>query len=472
VSGQGQASGRVSPQELAERALALSRSDGCVAIVRESSTANLRWANNTLTTNGVSRTRELTVIAVAERAEGASAGVVTRSGATSADLEDLVGAADARARALTPAEDAAPLLGGSPSDDFAAPPGETSIQVFEALAADLGEAFQGAGPSGRNLYGYAEHDVTTTYLATTEGLRLRHQQPTGTVELTGRSLDGTRSAWAAQATRDFHDVDAASLDATIATRLEWAKRRVELPAGRYETVLPPSAMGDLMAYLYYRSAALDAHEGHTVFSRPGGGTRVGERLAPSLPVNLRSDPGRAGVQCAPFLATAQSHRLASVFDNGMAVGPTDWIRGGTLNALVQTRHSARVTGLPVTPAADNLLLEADDGAAGADLDGMVAATRRGLLLTCLWYIREVDPQTLLLTGLTRDGVYLVEGGEVTGAVNNFRFNESPVDLLARITELGPSQVTRTREFGEWFPRTVMPPARVPDFNMSSVSQAS
>jgi predicted Zn-dependent protease len=103
---------------------------------------------------------------------------------------------------------------------------------------------------------------------------------------------------------------------------------------------------------------------------------------------------------------------------------------------------------------------------------MAETTERGLLLTSLWYIREVDPQTLLLTGLTRDGVYLVEGGEVVGAVNNFRFNESPVDLLRRATEVGGTEVTLSREWGDYFSRTAMPPLRVPDFNMSSVSQAT
>ena len=103
---------------------------------------------------------------------------------------------------------------------------------------------------------------------------------------------------------------------------------------------------------------------------------------------------------------------------------------------------------------------------------MVARTERGLLLTCLWYIREVDAQTLLLTGLTRDGVYLVENGEVTGAVNNFRFNESPVDLLARFTAAGATVPSFSREWGDYFPRTSTPPLLVPDFNMSSVSQAS
>jgi predicted Zn-dependent protease len=102
---------------------------------------------------------------------------------------------------------------------------------------------------------------------------------------------------------------------------------------------------------------------------------------------------------------------------------------------------------------------------------MVADTERGLLLTCLWYIREVDPQTLLLTGLTRDGVYLVENGKVRGAVNNFRFNESPIDLLQRATEASASEHTMSREWSDYFRRTLMPALRVPDFNMSTVSKA-
>jgi predicted Zn-dependent protease len=125
----------------------------------------------------------------------------------------------------------------------------------------------------------------------------------------------------------------------------------------------------------------------------------------------------------------------------------------------------------VTPAIGNLTFETSDPSAPA-LPEMIARTERGLLLTCLWYIREVDPQTLLLTGLTRDGVYLVENGEVTGAVNNFRFNESPVGMLSRLAEVGASVPALPREWGDYFSRAVMPPVRVEGFNMSSVSQAS
>jgi predicted Zn-dependent protease len=119
---------------------------------------------------------------------------------------------------------------------------------------------------------------------------------------------------------------------------------------------------------------------------------------------------------------------------------------------------------------DNLVMELPG--ATASLDDMVAGTQRGLLLTTIWYVRPVDPQTLLLTGLTRDGVYLIEGGEVTGGVNNFRWNESPVDLLGRVTEAGATERTLARELGEYFNRAAMPALRVPDFNMSTVSQAS
>jgi predicted Zn-dependent protease len=129
-----------------------------------------------------------------------------------------------------------------------------------------------------------------------------------------------------------------------------------------------------------------------------------------------------------------------------------------------------MTGEPVTPAVDNLVLDVEGGT--GSVEDLVAGTERGLLLTCLWYIREVDPQTLLLTGLTRDGVYLVEGGEVTGVVNNFRWNESPVDLLRRFTHASATVPSFSREWGDdYFSRTATPALRVPDFNMSSVSPA-
>jgi predicted Zn-dependent protease len=270
------------------------------------------------------------------------------------------------------------------------------------------------------------------------------------------------------ATRDFADVDAHALDAEVARRISWADRRIDLEAGRYDTILPPTAVSDLMIYLYWTAGARDADDGQTVFSRRGGGTRIGDRLS-VLPVQIYSDPAYPGLEAAPFVTAGQSNSLESVFDNGLRLTRTDWVRDGKLHALLQTRHSARITDQPVTPYVDNLVVSVD-GASGTTED-LVAGMEDGLLLTCLWYIRAVDPQTLLLTGLTRDGVYKIENGEVVGAVNNFRFNESPVGLLDRISQASGTVPSFSREWGDYFARTATPALRVPDFNMSTVSQA-
>jgi predicted Zn-dependent protease len=468
-----------SPQRSVERALAAARCDDCIVIADEMSSANLRWAGNTLTTNGVSQSRSLTVIAIARQGDKSSVGVVSRSGVRDDQIDDVVRAAEHAAEQSSPAEDARPLLtpdspgafggngAGSRWDD---PLRSTEIGVFRGFTPALGHAFEAAAGRDQKLYGYAEHDMSCTFLGTSTGLRLRHDQPSGKVELNAKSADLSRSAWGGVASRDFTDVDVLALEANLAQRLGWGARRVELPAGRYETLLPPGAMADLLTYTYWSAGAKDALDGRTVFSKPGGGTRVGERLA-SLPVNLRSDPSSPGIECAPFVIAHASSRDSSVFDNGLALRPTDWIHDGTLTALRQTRYSAELSGLPVTPDIDNLIFE-PAAAEPPSLDDMLAGTRRGLLLTCLWYIREVDPQTLLLTGLTRDGVYLVENGEVTAEVNNFRFNESPVAMLGRLAEVGRSVPALPREWSDYFTRVIMPPARIEGFNMSSVSQAS
>ena len=458
------------PQDLVERALAVSKADACVAIVDESSNVNLRWANNTLTTNGVTRSRQLTVIATVGQARGTAAGVVSRSAVSAGSVEDVVRAAEEVARGSPSAEDARPLVNGEvPAARWEELPAETSVEVFSVFVEGLGLAFDRARAENRLLFGYAEHDRQSTYLGSSTGLRLRHDQPTGHVEMNGKSRDYSRSAWVGMATVDFSDVDAATLDGQLSQRLGWAQRRLDLGAGHYTTLLPPSAVADLMIYLYWSAGARDAHEGRTVFSRPGGGTRVGDRLT-EVPVTLKSDPTAPGLQCAPFVIARGSSATSSVFDNGLPLQPTGWVTNGELRALVQTRHSSQLTGLPVTPEIDNLIMHGPDG--GPSQEEMIRNTSNGLLLTCLWYIREVDPQTLLLTGLTRDGVYLIDDGEVIGAVNNFRFNESPVDLLRRISEVGATTPTFPREWGDYFTRVATPTLRVADFNMSSVSQAS
>jgi predicted Zn-dependent protease len=273
------------------------------------------------------------------------------------------------------------------------------------------------------------------------------------------------SAWAGLSTPDFAAVPVDSLLDDLALRLGWASRTVELPAGRYETIMPPSTVADMMIYLTWTMDGRGAQEGRTALSAPGG-TRVGERLT-DLGLTLYSDPHAESLACQPFVAVPSSSERTSIFDNGMDIGRVDWIRDGVIDALAYPRAAAAEYGAPVAAPADNLLMTGGS----VELADMIAGTERGLLLSTLWYIREVDPTVLLLTGLTRDGVYLIEDGEVTAAVNNFRFNESPLGLLRRATEAGVSEVTLPREWGDWATRAAMPTLRIPDFHMSSVSQA-
>lgn len=490
----------LTPAELVERVLAVPgspQSVGRVVIVTEDSEAALRWANNTMTTNGHSISVRWTVISMVRLAGGngrgdtpgggsagggVGAGVVSSSALVTdlSGIEDAVRASEAAAVSAGPARDAAPLPepGEVVGELWDAPAEGTSIEVFGRFAPELADGFARARSGGRIMYGFAHHQVSTTWLGTSTGVRLRWTQPTGSVELNAKTADLGRSAWGGRSTAtaaDFDALDVAALDAELATRLAWGERRLEVPAGRYPTILPPACVADLMTYLCWEMAGRPAQEGRSAFSAPpdaGAPTRLGERLN-QLPLTLSTDPAaKDGLGCSPFLATGHSGDEVSVFDNGASLRRVDWVADGVLNNLAYPRAAAeefREFGAEFTAPADNLILTANSD---TPLEELVKGTERGLLLTCLWYIRMVDPASLLLTGLTRDGVYLVENGEVVGEVNNFRFNESPLDLLRRVTAVGVAERTLPREFKDWFTRTVMPAMVVPDFNMSSVSRAS
>lgn len=446
--------------EVVERALGAATVEETIVIVTDSSEASLRWAGNSMTTNGISTLRRWTVVSIVRDSSGARVGTVSSTSVDPEDIDAVVKVAETAARAANLAEDAMPLITGDGAPaSWDAPSERTSIDVFASLTGGLASGFDGAD----TLYGFAHHQIETVWLGSSTGLRKRYTQPTGSVEINGKRGDG--SAWVGAGTPLFDDIAIEKLLVELSTRLDWASTSIELPAGRYETILPPSAVADLMIYLMWTMEGRGAEEGHTALSRAGG-TRIGERLG-HLPLTLYSDPQAAGLEYSPFLATGSSNDSVSLFDNGMPTSRVDWIKGGVVNALAYPRFAAERFDARITVPGDNLILTGAD----AGIDDMIARTERGLLLTTLWYIREVDPTTLLLTGLTRDGVYSIEDGRVTGAVNNFRFNESPLDLLRRVTEAGATRPTLPREWKDWFTRTAMPPLRIPDFHMSSVSAA-
>ncbi|MFN8156611.1 MAG: metallopeptidase TldD-related protein [Candidatus Nanopelagicales bacterium] len=460
----------IAAHEIVERALAASTTRGCIVIVRSVSVANLRWARTTLTTNGETQAQSVTVVALADVGSGVGAGSVTVNAPDSVALVDAVRRAESRAVESGPAEDAADLVAGveAPSD-WADGPVVATSSSFDHLAPDLGAIFAAARGEGIEHFGYAEQTISTIHLGTSSGVRLRYVAPEARLELTAKSHERTRSTWVGTSGHSFDDIDLEEIDAELRQGLRWQERRIEVEPGRHTALLSSSAVADLMLHLYYASVGRDAHEGSSVWSAPAGGTRIGETVADPR-VSLVSDPAFPGIECVPFLEVSASSGFASVFDNGIGVPAVDWIRDGVLTSLITSRATATETGLPFRPPVENLRMEVA-GCSGT-LDELVARTDEGLLVTCTWYNRTVDAQTALVTGLTRDGVYVVRDGEVVGAATNFRWNDSPVSILGRVVDAGSPHRTLGREMADYFPRTEMAPLLVRDFNFSTVSRAS
>ncbi|MGH8989026.1 MAG: metallopeptidase TldD-related protein, partial [Acidimicrobiales bacterium] len=310
------------PAAVAERVIRAARRP-CVAIVEQTHEADVRFANNTVTTDGVRVDQRVTTI-LAEVGDSLArpgrAGIARRSGEV--DVDGIVAEAEA---AIGPADDAYPLVERSASDagaeDFDEEAAVTGLDRLSPVVRSLAAAFSRAHSSGTVLSGFAEHRVTTTYLATSTGLRRRYAQPAGAVQLVGRK-DGA-SAWAGVGSADFLDVELETLEERVRRGLGWSRRHVDVAPGRHEVLLPPSAVADLMTLLVEAASGREAEEGRTVFSRPGGETRVGEVLTP-LEFDLWSEPEEPGLECAPFLATSVSTADVSVFDNGLPLPRTEW----------------------------------------------------------------------------------------------------------------------------------------------------
>lgn len=460
---------RVEPQDLVEAAVSGSDSDATIAIAHVSAERNIRFAANKLTTVGDTRRTTLNVVASVNDAVGSARGDV----ATLDEAVALTKKAEAMAVLSKRAADAYNLPDGSRSDRFGQRCDlESAGEFFGPMGASLEKVFTSARGADLETFGFVSDSRDAVYLATSAGVRDGWFEDRGHVGITAKTGDWSRSVWSGQTTRRAGDLDPAGALEECRSLLGLARERREIEAGRYDVVLTPSCVADMLTWQYWLMSLRDADEGKSVFSdRASGGNRIGEKIYPDF-LRLSSDPAAPGFECIPFVMTSASHSLESVFDNGMPVGPVEWIGDGLQKNLVSTREYALRAGVDATPFVGNLLLEGrEDGGDGGSVADLVAGVERGLLVNCLWYIRIVDPQSALLTGLTRDGVFLIENGEVTAEVNNFRFNQSPVGMLANVKALGRPQLATPREFDESGLWVKAPPALVSDWNMSTVSEA-
>lgn len=443
--------------------LALELAGQAVVVGEVNSVRNLRWANSGLTTNGDTIDQTLSIASIVDTKAGVASGIASGQVRSRDDIHALVQASIASAHAAGPAPDAAPLPAGPVHNNFS----DEFVPNFADGLAEIASALGHVIPQG-DFFGYAEHSIDTTYVATSAGTRLRFTQPTSRFELCAKAPDRTRSAWSGQGGTSLHDIDVSSHAARVLRGLEHQINKIDIEPGQHTVSLTPSAAADLMIYLLWTASAREAHEGRSVFSNPLGGTRIGEKLSSRM-LNIATDPHITGLETADYVVNLGSSSLSSSFDTGLPIPRVDLVKDGILQSLGSSRYAATEAGLPFTPFADNIVVT--DSAGHGDVDQLAARMGNGLLITCLWYIREVDPQSLLLTGLTRDGVYVVRNGEIIGAANNFRFNESPVGMLNRITDAGAAINCLPREWGDYFPRAQVAPLTIEKFNLSTRSDA-
>jgi predicted Zn-dependent protease len=440
---------------LTDRILSFSKARECEVSLRLSETGHTRFAANEITTAGMVRT---VTVGITSREGG-------RSGSTTTDeLDDsLLREAVARSEALMAAArpDPEQVEGLGPQD-------------YPAIAA-FDESTAGAGPlrrrdgvkaaldraRGRALdaSGFFENGARWSAIANKMGKFGFHRATAAEYSTTMRTADGTGSGYARLGSPRLSDIDAAALAERAAHKADTSAQPRDLPPGRYTVILEPEAVADLLIFLTFAFDARAADEGRSFLSKPGGGNRLGENLfAPS--VTLRSNPFDPRNPGTPWVEAGFRGRGAAA--GGLPARKTTWIENGVVRTLAVDRYWASKTKVEPVPLSGGLVLEGSD----QSLEALIADSERALLVTRFWYLRPVNPVNVTVTGLTRDGVWLVEKGKIVHPVNNFRFNDSPVNLLKN---LEATSVTATAG-SEFFPLTV-PAIRARDFHFTSKSDA-
>jgi predicted Zn-dependent protease len=321
--------------------------------------------------------------------------------------------------------------------------------------------------------GYFEAQAGSTAVATSKGLFAYNRQTESVLTTTARTADATGSGWGGGAHWDASKLDPAGYGRTAVQKAKASVNPSAVEPGRYTVILEPTAVGNLVQLILGAANARQADEGRSFFTKPGGGNKIGMKVMDER-VTIVSDPMDEDTASAPFTL------------DGLPAKRVVWIENGVVKNLAYDRYWAQKQGKEPNASGGGGGFGGGGGGGGfgggvpgglkmlgtdKSLEDLIAETERGLLVTRFWYIRPVDPRTVLYTGLTRDGTFLIENGKITRAVKNLRFNESPVFMLNNLEALGSPVRVSASEGGGPGLAVVMPPVRVRDFNFSSISDA-
>ncbi|MGM0946743.1 MAG: TldD/PmbA family protein [Bacteroidota bacterium] len=432
---------REEAKAIIDKVLSYAKADETEVTLSGGRTGNIRYARNTVNTSGETNELGLSITSVF----GKKSGSTTINEFDDESLKRAVERAEEIARLAPENPEYMPMLGPQnygASRTFS----ESTDAINPEYRAQL--AIDSITPCRENdltAAGYLEDYSGFVATGNSKGLFGYNQSTSVDFTVTVRTADGTGSGYAG---KDFNDASLLKAGSVTNVAVQKAKASVNAQAiepGKYTVILEPMAANDLLRLLGNGLDARSADEGRSFMSKKGGGTRLGEKLFDER-VNIYSDPNHPDIPAAPWSG------------DGLPLERTNWVENGVVKNMFYSRYWAEKQGVQPVPRQRGLIFEGGD----QSLADMIRNTERGVLVTRFWYIRAVDPQTLLYTGLTRDGTFYIENGQIKFPVKNFRFNESPIIMLNNIEALGKPERTNGN---------MIPPMKIRDFTFTSLSDA-
>jgi predicted Zn-dependent protease len=433
-------------QALLKKVLSYSKAEECEVSLNGSEGGNVRYALNAVSTAGDISTVSLAVTSV----YGKKAGTATINEFDDAALERVVRRSEELAQLAPSNPEYMPMLGPGEFKESPTYNANTAAMTPESRADMVGKSIGITKEAKLNAAGFLENSSGFNAMMNSKGLFAYNKSSDVTFSITTRNEAGTASGYAARGFTDVSKLDTASATRVAAMKANSSMGARAIEPGKYTVILEPVA-GTYMLENMFRFDARSAEEGRSFLSKKGGGTRLGEQLVDPK-VTIYSDPFNADLPGSTWGG------------DGLPREKTVWIDKGVVKNLSYSRYWAQKKGVAPVPNGSNIIMEGGD----ATLEELIKSTERGILVSRLWYIRMVDPQSLLLTGLTRDGTFYIENGKIKFPIKNFRFNESPVIMLNNLEALGKQERSISIESYRSY---LIPPMKIRDFTFSSLSDA-
>ena len=441
---------REQAQELTQRVLGFATADETRVSVGSGTQGNTRFAVSQISTGGDNFDTAVTIRAVF----GKRAGQSTTNALDDASLRRAVETAERLAKLSPEDPEYMAELGPQQYQEAQGWSDNTAVLDPTQRAVAVRAITEPARADGLIATGYLESNAGSFAVANHKGLFAWARSTSSALTTTIRTPDGTGSGWAGASHYDWSKIEPQQLGARAIEKAKLSVNPAAIEPGRYTVILEPTAVGNLVQLINFALNARNADEGRSFFSKQGGGNKIGEKVVDER-VSLTSDPHDPEAYANTFTG------------EGLPTARTTWIENGVVRNLAYDRYWAQQQGVPPRPQIGSLRMSGGN----SSIEEMIAGTERGILVTRFWYIRPVDPRTILYTGLTRDGTFLIENGRISRAVQNLRFNESPIFMLNNLEAMGRPVRVSASESGSAGFAVVVPPIKARDFNFTSLSEA-